>query len=202
MKVCSVCGNEKSLDEFYRRKASFDGLSYRCKECTRSDRRTRYANNKEADLERSRKWKADNRERISSYRKTSYRENPDKFRKQSLESRRRRLEKVMEYDRRYKSANRQRCTFHENTRRARLRSAGGSFTTAEWNQLCAFHGNRCLCCGRSSKDVKLTIDHVIPVSKGGMNNIDNIQPLCLGCNSRKKDKVIDYRGASHVLANV
>jgi 5-methylcytosine-specific restriction endonuclease McrA len=56
--------------------------------------------------------------------------------------------------------------------------------------LLAQHGHRCLCCGASEA---LTADHVIPVSKGGSSNIENIQPLCLPCNTRKGARIIDYR---------
>jgi 5-methylcytosine-specific restriction endonuclease McrA len=38
-----------------------------------------------------------------------------------------------------------------------------------------------LCCGEAKP---LTVDHVVPVSKGGSNDISNIQPLCLECNDR------------------
>lgn len=48
----------------------------------------------------------------------------------------------------------------------------------------------CLCCGSSEK---LSLDHVIPVNKNGPNTIENLQTLCLSCNSRKSDKIIDYR---------
>lgn len=79
----------------------------------------------------------------------------------------------------------------QRVRSARKRSNGGSFTTAQWKQLCDLCDNRCLACGRG--DVNLTADHVIPVSKGGSSNIGNIQPLCRQCNVEKGIQTIDYR---------
>ncbi|MCS6958687.1 MAG: HNH endonuclease [Pseudanabaenaceae cyanobacterium SKYGB_i_bin29] len=44
---------------------------------------------------------------------------------------------------------------------------------------------RCCSCG-ATKD--LTIDHIIPLAKGGTNDISNLQTLCLSCNARKNDR--------------
>lgn len=75
-------------------------------------------------------------------------------------------------------------------RRWRQRMNGGSYTEEEWNSLCERYDYKCLCCG---KETKLTADHIIPVTKGGTSNIDNIQPLCLSCNRKKFNKTTDYR---------
>lgn len=73
----------------------------------------------------------------------------------------------------------------------KIKRNGGSHTKEEWEALCEAHENRCVCCRKSG--VKLTRDHIIPVSRGGSDNISNIQPLCVSCNSRKSVKTEDYR---------
>lgn len=75
-------------------------------------------------------------------------------------------------------------------RRTRIAKGGGSFSAEQWISLCNFYGNRCACC---RKKKRLEADHVVPVSKGGSSNIDNIQPLCRSCNSSKGTKTTDYR---------
>jgi len=45
---------------------------------------------------------------------------------------------------------------------------------------------RCVKCGR---EVRLTIDHRIPKSKGGTDNLSNLQSMCDPCNQEKADKL-------------
>ena len=46
-------------------------------------------------------------------------------------------------------------------------------------------GYRCRECGKGRDETSLEIDHIIPVSKGGTNHIDNLQTLCKECNRAK-----------------
>lgn len=78
-------------------------------------------------------------------------------------------------------------------RRAKKKGNGGTHTLKEWNALKERYDYTCLCCKRQEPEIKLTEDHITPLSKGGVNSIDNIQPLCLSCNCSKNDKIIDYR---------
>lgn len=51
-------------------------------------------------------------------------------------------------------------------------------------------GFRCVLCGMSAKDgAILHVDHIIPVSKGGKSEIDNLRTLCEKCNIGKSNKI-------------
>lgn len=70
---------------------------------------------------------------------------------------------------------------------------GGSVTDAQWEIIKAHYDYSCVCCGRQEPEIVLTVDHIIPRSKGGTSLLKNIQPLCRRCNSAKHDKIVDYR---------
>lgn len=47
-------------------------------------------------------------------------------------------------------------------------------------------GHRCQYCGRG--DLPLTVDHVLPLSRGGDDTWENLVCACVGCNNRKGDR--------------
>ena len=47
---------------------------------------------------------------------------------------------------------------------------------------------KCLICGKSPSthpELSLEVDHILPVSKGGINDLENLQTLCIYCNRGK-----------------
>jgi 5-methylcytosine-specific restriction endonuclease McrA len=46
-------------------------------------------------------------------------------------------------------------------------------------------GYKCVFCGRTAKQVQLEVDHIVPFSPGGNNDLQNLQTLCFDCNRGK-----------------
>ncbi len=174
---CSKCGHDKNETEFYRR--SNGQLQDCCKTCY---------------IVRTGDYQRKEKDAVNARARDRYARDPEKYKKQSHDwyashpDVRRQVQRA--YDQAHPKSP-ERNVEYCNARRARKLNAPGRFTGSEWEQLKADYGNRCLCCGRD--DVKLVADHVIPLARGGSDAIDNIQPLCFSCNSKKHTKTIDYR---------
>lgn len=68
-------------------------------------------------------------------------------------------------------------------RRAQGHSVPSTLTSAQWRTILVAYKHRCAYCGTKPK--KLTIDHVVPLSRKGTNTPDNVVPACLPCNLHK-----------------
>ena len=190
-KVCSKCRNEKPVGEFYKNRSQADGYQVQCKACFNASNKASYEKHRESRLVKMRETnhrpgKAEKRKEASRvWYAAKGREWHNQYNAGHRDQERERV-------RRWQRNNREYVRQAVNRYRLRLRSVGGSHTVEEWTNLCKQYGHRCLACGEQKP---LTRDHVVPVFKGGTDNISNIQPLCKACNTAKGVKETDYRQA-------
>jgi len=112
-----------------------------------------------------------------------------KNRGQILEKRRRLWAKNPEF---FRARERQRYRRHRISRivsqrniQARRAGAKGQITPEQWRLLLKRHNFRCFYCGTVLVPKNRTLDHKIPLSRGGANTITNVVPACRPCNNRK-----------------
>lgn len=76
-----------------------------------------------------------------------------------------------------------------NAYRARKVSAPGECSGDDWIAILNYHNGRCAYCLRCEAEAgTLAMEHMLPLSRGGTNDPDNIVPGCKSCNSSKNDK--------------
>ena len=186
-------------------------------ERAKARRKRHYEENKEAVLDQCKKWRAANidrvRQKLREYeaanrdkireRKRRFRQaNPDLItarRKEYVEAKRPqirvRLQKywlenkhrLLDGRKAYRNANRLKLSAHAHARRARVRNAPGSHTGEQLVNLHKLQRGRCAVCGDNLKKGR-HVDHIVPLAKGGSNDITNIQLLCPPCNLSKNAK--------------
>lgn len=216
-KGCSKCNKTLSIEEFPKSSTGKYGVHSWCKNChhdygilnrdkkldavrkyrqshrkEESNRSKKfYQEHKKEKLEYAKRYRESNKELVINRHKFWKERNPDKARKATNNWVRLNPEKSKASSANWKKNNKDKVIRLGQIRRFRLLGNGGKYSLDEWVSLCNKFNNKCLCCGSSEK---LTVDHIIPLKLGGKNIIENIQPLCKSCNSKKGIKIIDYRG--------
>jgi 5-methylcytosine-specific restriction endonuclease McrA len=96
-------------------------------------------------------------------------------------------EKVRERVRDWLINNPEKKRAQRHNRRARLAAAPGSgVTEAQWQAILRRANGCCTYCGQPC--AKLTMDHIVPIAKGGAHDVSNIAPACDTCNKSKGDQ--------------
>ena len=74
-------------------------------------------------------------------------------------------------------------------RRARIKANGGELSKDIAEKLMVSQKGKCRICKKKLVGAKFHLDHIMPISKGGMNIDSNIQLLCAKCNMSKGAKL-------------
>lgn len=88
----------------------------------------------------------------------------------------------------------------QHKRRARLLDgASPGVTAAEWRVILATYLHRCAYC---AADGPMTVDHVVPIARGGRDEPENVVPACRPCNSSKCDRlfIVEWRERYRAVA--
>ena len=105
VKQCSKCHITKEKKDFYKRSASGDGLSPKCKNCIKEEQKTRgpiyYQKNKEIIRAKHREWHEKNKKSVSERKTKCRRLNPEKAKKQQQEYRKKNKERIKKYHTEY-----------------------------------------------------------------------------------------------------
>lgn len=149
------------------------GLHCYCKPCRRAMARAYKKRNRPAMKASLQKWQHEHSERTKELRRNHYLANTEKEKQRS------------------KLWRQQHPVLRRAYQRMRyVKTQGHRLTDEEWSEVLQAYGTRCLRCGTEND---ITVDHIIPVSKGGQDIKENVQPLCRACNTKKKQQNTDYR---------
>jgi 5-methylcytosine-specific restriction endonuclease McrA len=174
---CEICVN---LEEKYRRERNIQKF--------RKKDHDRYWNNHQSELERGRKFREENREKLKLKARRRKAKKPDHVLRLNRESmRRRRARGIAQKElKEWLAKNPGKRQEYNNKYRARKIAVGGSFSVEDIVNIRKQQNNKCAYCRINfGKKIKATIDHIKALSKGGSNNACNIQLLCVSCNTSK-----------------
>ena len=175
--VCKACGKDTSQGvKFYARAGGADRQP--CSECMKSGRNANQKVYRARHPERVKKSLAGWHAKYPTYeRERSKRRyaTDSVYRARVQESAKKFAAEHPEY---YRAA--------AKLRRARMAGVECTFTLVEAGELFDEYVGLCAYCQESAT----TLDHVVPISKGGAHSKANLVPACKSCNSSKHDKTL------------
>jgi len=162
-----------------------------CKKCYHAQR---YLEDREAILERNKRWNKANPGKMAAAYKRWYgqhgleyhREWKDENRAAVNESARRWRANHPEYGPAYAKANQDKR--RASWRRYHARKLGATVGSVDEAAIYERDGHGCIYCGATED---LTLDHVVALFNGGPHSEDNLVVACRSCNSGKRDRPLE-----------
>lgn len=188
-KVCSICGDWKSLSEYHKNSTISDGLDSRCKECCRVHKRIKYLANRGECVDCGAKIASSATRCTQCAPRLQRQIHTERAGMEgkvcSTCQKWRPLTEFCKGDRWDGLEHRCRacCTKRVGQRRAML--AGVTVEDIDVSAIFDRDGRQCVYCGEREN---LTIDHIVPLDSGGPHCEDNLASACLRCNSSKGAK--------------
>jgi 5-methylcytosine-specific restriction endonuclease McrA len=187
-KRCATCKIETPLELMGKNRSSKDGYNIYCKLCIRKASQ-KY---RDSDIGRNRKsqarYRLKNKEKINQRSLNRYYAQKERFLKLQSERRIANYEAILETERasRARNADKNRQKKHElQKRRSLIIKESGCLILKK--EIKALYSNPCYNCGTTKNQ---SIDHIIPLTRGGRNSIGNLMTLCNRCNSSKGAKTL------------
>ena len=187
-KKCKECNKFYPNNNIYFNisNRAIDKLHYNCKQCEREKRIQKWKNDDKYKKSRL-KYIENNKEKIKEYRHNQYLKNRDYELEKDKNYNKKNRNIIRERERKYLSTEKGKQVNHLKTvkRRTRLNKLKNDFNLEQWEKCKNYFNNCCAYCGKKEK---LTVEHFIPISKGGNTIAKNILPICKSCNSSKQEK--------------
>lgn len=193
-KLCPRSHEWRETGKTLRRKTKGKcaGCCIECDKLTTKTYRKRFPEKERARQrarsEKKKEWYGNNRDKVIARVRRNYRENKARILLRGREYYRRNASRIKIRTKNYRSRPevRQRSLFWQFSRREKLKQVHRvGCTLAQVDTRFAEFENRCAYC---LSPENLTVDHFIPIDRGGSDCLGNYVPACKSCNSSKHNK--------------
>lgn len=209
-KTCTGCGQTLPVENFSPSKLGLYGVRSKCRPCCALATQGYRKRNPEKVRDYNARFRAENPGKVAQKNREFRERNPDYAKnyhatykdlenlrkrqeywsdpaKQSQRKRKARLENPEKFRERYRSyAQNNKTKLNEKAARRRALKAKASTFYVSKKEVWHLYNSKCFYCPKPSE----TIEHVIPLSRGGSHGIGNLVPCCGSCNYSKAGRTV------------